>query len=163
MLRLFAGVLLAVGSSLIGLALKRHYRQRDEIYSSACEFLQMLKLEIETLKTPVGVVVDEFCSQQSLFSNVLKSSFENYIKKNKPVVLERTMLAQLNLAERKELEKFLNSVGKLPLRQQLSELDKWTFKFSACQKKTAEESKRLGSMYLKLCVLLGVALMIIVL
>jgi stage III sporulation protein AB len=160
-----AGGMFAVGSSLIGMAARRHYRQRLEIYSELCAFINLLKSEISFLKTPVGGVIDEFCQgKNGVFHAALKKYNED-LKKGAPQnqCAENLELSPLKTGEKKEISKFLCSLGKLPQKEQLNELECYGAKFSVLQKKSEEECKRLGGMYLKLCVLLGLALMIIVL
>lgn len=164
MIRIVSGALLCVGSSLIGMAVRRHFKGRNEIYLDICVFLNVLKNEIGCLKTPIGGVVKNFCEEKKgAFAAVLKQYYEDL---NKGMVnenyIEKIQLKELKAAEKKEIFKFLTSLGKLPLKEQMLEIESWSQKFSDAQKKTQEEAKRLGGMYFKLCVLLGFALMIIV-
>ncbi|MDD4839800.1 MAG: stage III sporulation protein AB [Clostridia bacterium] len=164
MISLLAGGLLAVGSSLIGIAVRRHYRQRHEIYFEICGFIVLLKNEISFLKTPLKAVINEFAEgRKGITVNALKKYSDDLdhgkIDNNYAETLE---LSPLNIKEKNELAKFLRSLGKLPMKEQLGELANFEAKFSELEKKTAEESKRLGGMYFKLCVLLGIALMVVV-
>lgn len=164
MIRLLAGGLLAIGSALIGIVVRRHYKQRHEIYADICAFTALLKSEISFLKTPLCSVIKEFVEgKKSIMTTALKKYGDDLnhgkVNENYADVLE---LPPLNIKEKNEIAKFLRSLGKLPMREQLGELQSFETKFLELEKKSAEESKRLGGMYFKLCVLLGIALMIVV-
>ena len=63
--------------------------------------------------------------------------------------------------EKKEFAKFLKSIGKKPLGETLSEIKRYSLVFEELKTKSENDAKKLGSMYFKLLVLVGLAVMLI--
>lgn len=164
MIRLLAGGLLAVGATLIGIVVRRYYKNRHEIYADLCAFITLLKSEISYLKTPLKTVIKEFAEGKKTHMATALCQYAEDLDRGKVEAnyAETLDLSPLNLKEKQGVAKLLRSLGKLPMREQLGELQNFEVKFVEKEKKTAEESKRLGGMYFKLCLLLGIALMIVV-
>lgn len=116
----------------------------------------MAKQNIEFLKTPIPSIVSEFGrDKKSKVARMLESYF---LDKEK----DKNSLKELKKVENKDLELFLGMLGKYSQKEQIAEISKYEAKFQSLEVKTAEEEKRLGNMYFKLCVLLGIALLVIV-
>lgn len=161
-LRLIAGGLLALCSSYIGLVIKRRYADREKFYSSLCQFLDSAVSELSFRKTPVPQIADNFCSGR-------KGEFEKFIKeyvalakegKSYEQMLEKLQPQHIKPDEKKEILTFLCTLGKTSLDDQLKNVNRAQAIFSQKRDELAKENKKLGGMYFKLCVLLGLAIII---
>lgn len=157
-LRLVAGGLLALISCYIGLLIKRKYTSRVTFYKSACAFCYLLEDELSMRKTPMPEIASKFLSGR-------KGAFEDVLTdwgRVKSVDLTNNDKCRLlKNEEAKDMSTFLNMLGKTDLKDQLAHVEHYKRTF---EKKTAEceeQSKKLGSMYFKLCVLLGLAIILI--
>jgi len=164
LLRLIAGGLLLFGMSLVGIAIKRVYKTRHEIFKGFKDFSVFLKNEIAFLKTPLENAVNAWCQGKKGHTAQILGKFLKDLKDDKvgEDYFSKIELTHLKQNDKRDIARFLYSLGKLPLAQQLNELDRHIAYFESSEKKSAEEEKRLGGMYFKLFVLLGIALMIIV-
>lgn len=156
MIKFLAGLFFAIGSAMLGLSLRKYFKQRHCIYRDLWEFSTMAKQNIEFLKTPIPSIVKEFGrDKKSKVARLLESYFLDNEK-------DKNTLKELKKVENKDLELFLGMLGKYSQKEQIAEISKYEAKFQSLEVKTAEEEKRLGNMYFKLCVLLGIALLVIV-
>ncbi len=162
-LRLIAGGLLALISCYFGLLIKRRYKSREDFYVRSVAFIKHLKSEISLKKTPIPDIVDNFINgQKGEFDRVLKESIAE-IKDGKDyqTVYDKVGISILKAEEKKEIISFLCALGKSTLDDQLSLINSYNITFEQRRDKCAKDSKQLGSMYFKLCVLLGLAIILI--
>lgn len=162
-LRFIAGGLLALISGYVGVLIKRRYRDRAALYKSACEYTQAMASELSLNKTPIPEIARKFTQGR-------KGEFERALEEcialagnsaGYDTAMDRVNIACLKTDEKKELFGFLCSTGKSALSDQLSQVERFKEIFEQKRNKCEEESKKLGSMYFKLCVLLGLAIMLI--
>lgn len=157
-LRIIGGGLIALVSSYIGLLIKRRYKSRETFYKSALEYAMFLESELKLTKSAIPTVADKFCaSHDGDFKGVLSKFAESYRGKGKA----ECSLQYLKKPERQEIDGFLGGEGKSTLQEQLSVIAYYKNKFGDKCKACEDESKRLGGMYFKLFVLLGVVIMLI--
>lgn len=161
-LRLIAGGLLALVACYIGVLIKRRYAQRHSFYRSACDFSKRLSAELSTLKTPVPEVVRAFLNTKGgVFESVLQKWLESasgFDDKFKEYVMKITLL---KADEKQELKAFFEPLGRSVLQEQLAHIGYFQGVFEKHAAACEAESKRLGGMYFKLCVLLGLALLLL--
>lgn len=157
--RLIAGGLLALICCYIGLLIKRRYAARVRFFKSATEFCQMMQDELSMRKTPMP----EICAK---FLDGRKGQFEDCIldwceKAKQHGAIDKDKFRLLKNDEIKELNTFLCNLGKTDLKDQLSHVGHYEKCFEIKTNECEEQSKKTGSMYFKLCVLLGLAVILI--
>lgn len=162
-LRLIAGGLFALICCYVGLLIKRRYRDRAVFYKSACEYVQSMSSELSLNKTPIPDIAGRFVAgRNGEFERVLTECIE--LKKQGKgfdYALENINVTKLKKDEKKEVISFLCGNGKSALGDQLSYVAYYKDIFEKKRGKCEEESKKLGGMFFKLCVLLGIAIMLI--
>jgi len=162
-LRLIAGGLLALICCYIGLLVKRRYRDRVAFYKSACEYVRTMSSELSLNKTAIPDIASKFVlDRKGEFESVLTQCM-TLLKdgKNLGYAIEHVNIPKLKSAEKKEVLSFICGNGKSALGDQLSYVAYHKDLFEQKLKKCEEENKKLGGMYFKLFVLLGIALMLI--
>ena len=157
--RLIAGGLLALICCYIGLLIKRRYAARVKFFKSATEFCRMFQDELSMRKTPMP----EICAK---FLDGRKGQFEDFLldwceKTKAQENIDKDKCRLLKNDEIKDLNTFLFSLGKTDLKDQLSHVAHYEKCFEKKTSECEEQSKKTGSMYFKLCVLLGLAVILI--
>lgn len=163
-LRLIAGGLLGLLCCYGGILVKRYYADREKFYRDAEQFAAVLSGEIGFKKTPLPAVISRFtegktggfCKVLTAFSAKLSAGVQQ-----SAAAREEAEHARLKKEEKKQLADFLSVLGTTALGDQLDGLRRAREEFGSKRAKCAEESKRLGGMYFKLAVLIGIALIVI--
>jgi stage III sporulation protein AB len=164
-IRLIAGGILAMICSYIGVMIKRSYKNRELFYKEASQFAGSLAAELSFKKTPMPDAVEEFVKEkQSPFTDLLRSRLTamRMGKLRSPIDEKMLHAVRLKKEECGELEDFFNELGKASLDEELAAVRRAESRFNAKHEECAGETKRLGGMYFKLLVLLGIALIFIV-
>lgn len=160
-LRLIAGGLLALIMCYIGVLVKRRYKSRVAFFKSACEFSSSLATELGMKKTPMPEIANKFLKgREGEFEKVVESWIA--IAKNATTFgFDDIKTSFLKTDEKKELAEFFSSLGKTNLDDQLSHVAYYKNLFEQKRKTSEDEDKKLGGMYFKLCVLFGLAILLI--
>lgn len=162
-IRLIAAGLLALCACYIGVIIKQHYVEREKYYRSLCEFITVLSTELSYKKTPLTQIIQGF--REGRKGEIVNTLDEFMSRRRKDesdnAIAEKMEIKHLKPAEKKEVLAFLGELGKSALDEQLAVVARAEKKFDMCRSKCAEESKKQGGMYFKLCVLLGLALIVI--
>lgn len=160
-LRLIAGGLLALIACYVGLLIKRRYKSRTMYYKSACEFAKCVATELSMKKTPMPDVAENFLKGRNGDFEKTVETWLDLAKKGQTFVYENTLVSLLKNDEKKQIADFFSALGKTALDDQLSHIGYYENVFESKRAKCEDESKKLGGMYFKLCVLLGIAIMLI--
>lgn len=157
--RLIAGGLLALICCYIGVLIKKKYTARVRFFKSATEFCSMLDDELSMRKTPIPEVITKFLDGRA-------GDFESYITHRCNLSRGRNVDADykcrlLKNDEAKDMDTFLSMLGKTDLKDQLSHVAHYEKVFEKKTEECSEQSKKNGSMYFKLCVLCGLAIILI--
>lgn len=157
-LRLIAGGLLALVACYVGVQIRRRYRARERFYADAAEYARFVKSELGCAKTPLPIMAARFSENRNgEFVRVLRLSIERLKGRgNEPIDIRF-----LKPNERAETLDFLLGEGKADLTEQLALADRYAQQFETKRAKCEQESKKQGAMYFKLCVLLGLAVILI--
>ena len=150
--RLVAGGLLALICCYGGLLIKRHYAEREKFYRDAEAFAARLKSEIS-----------EFCAGRKGEFARRVGAFGEKLRAGAPqnrAAVEEAEDTHLRKDEKKQFADFLSALGKTALREQVAEIARAEGEFASKRVACAEESRRLGGMYFKLAVLVGIALIV---
>lgn len=161
--RLIAGGLFALICSYIGLQIKGKYRARETFYTDASEFVSRLASELNYKKTVLPEIISSFTlGRKGALATLLGDYSAEMRSKGKfernPTEWE---IAHLKLEEKKELLSFLTALGQTGLSDQLALAERYGSLFEMKRQKAVDETKRLGGMYFKLLVLLGLAVLVI--
>ncbi len=159
-LRLIGGGLLALICSYVGLLVKRRYKSREIFYTRAVAFCKTLNSEITLSKCAIPDIVSHFANDKGEFDSTLKECIV-LSKSGKEVMLDDIKCNILKSDEKRELSVFFNGLGKSTLQDQLSSIEGYRRAFEDRRSICAKEAKSLGSMYFKLAVLMGLALILI--
>lgn len=161
-LRLIAGGLLALCCCYGGILIKRHYAERQKFYKNAAEFANYLGTEISFKKTPLPTVIAQFAKggKGGFYSTL--TEFMDCKRKSLPfdLIMKRINAPHMKNSEKKTVIEFLNGLGTNSLDDELAHVKRAESLFQASEKKCAEETKKLGGMYFKLAVLLGIAIIV---
>ncbi len=159
-LRLIAGGLLALICCYIGVLIKRRYLSRAAFFKDALLFSRQLKGELSFKKTPIPDIVDSFCEGKS---GEICAALNECVKRLKSGQKDMTgiKISVLKGEEQKEFLAYLAELGGSELSGQLALAGRLEAYALAKAEKCEDESKRLGGMYFRLCVLLGLAIILI--
>ncbi len=158
-LRLIAGGLLALIACYIGILIRRKYREREKFYASAAEYARYIKSELSCAKTPLPTIAERFsCGRKEEFTRVLAACMAAQRRGEKSVPID---IHILKANEREEALAFLMGQGRVDLSEQMALADRYAAEFELKRSRCEQESKKLGGMYFKLCVLLGLAIILI--
>lgn len=162
-LKLAAGGLMALASCYIGVLIRRRYRDRETFYKSASEYASALKTELSYKKTPIPIATAAFLQgRKGKFETALANCMQLHSEgKDSAYAFDKIEMTGIKTQERKEVLDFVFSLGKSALADQLALIGRAEEKFIQKQRQCADDSKRLGGMYFKLFVLLGLAIILI--
>ena len=154
--RIVGGGLIALVASYIGLIIKRRYKTREQFFSDVREYFALFENELTYEKTSVPEINKKFLNGKN-------GEFANWLQtKNKTI--EQTSKRQLTFLkenEREQIDSALSGLGKSGYQEQLAYVKKWQMLFKDKHDKCAMENKKYGGMYFKLCVLAGIAILIL--
>lgn len=162
-LRLIAGGLLALIACYVGILIKRHYKDRTDFFASACDYVKTLISELSYKKTPIPELAAKFAAGRSgEFERALTESIA-LLKKGESyaAISENLRVNALRPDEKKEVVSFFTEINKSSLDDQLACCEHFKNVFEGKKAKCEADAKRLGGMYFKLCVLLGLAIILI--
>lgn len=134
----------------IGYSINRHYKNRNDFFKSFLDFFCVYENEIQFNKNNLINIM-----QSHSFGKILDNFINNYITSNTKFpnfILEN---------ERKEIEKFLDSLGKKDIDGEVQNLKNYKLKFETIYKKSCDDLKKKGSISLKLSFVLGLLLAIL--
>lgn len=158
-LRLIAGGLLAMICCYFGLLIKRKYKVRVATYRAAADYARTLKSELTTKKTPIPDIAAEFCKGRSgEFESALQECVNR--QKNGSANLDGVSIKCLKPAENKELVGCLGGFGGSTLQEQIALAERLEKLAADRSEQCAKECDKLGNMYFKLSVLLGLAIIV---
>lgn len=147
--------------SYLGVAVKRVYRTRVEFYGDVLTFLSLAASEIGYLKTPILKLLERFTPKNRHTAEI----FEKIVSALSDNCRERILTIKSLYVKRVELNELSNyfmHAGKSELKEELNLIKALEEKVKSYHKQAIEDSKRLGDLYFKLLVLLGVTLLLIV-
>ena len=162
-IRLIAGGLIALVCCYVGVLIKRHYAEREKFFAEAEEFASALASELGFRKTPVPVFISRFREgRKGGFPDALgRFATGLALGKDRSEAAECALDgAGLGREEKKQMKDFFSALGSTTLSDQLSAAAHWRETFAGERAKRAADTKRLGGMYFKLAVLLGIAVLI---
>jgi len=161
-IRLIAGGLLALICCWAGVMVKRHYKERESFYLAAKEFAGHLGSDLGFKKTPLPASIESFLTGKKGGFHKLLNDYLISLRSGKAKLdFDAKGTVKLKEGEKKELNDFFLDLGKTSLADQLANIKRAEEEFEKKRSKCKEESVRLGGMYFKLLVLLGIALIVI--
>ncbi len=161
-LRLIAGGLLALICCYVGILIKRRYKEREKYYTRALAFASTLASEISLHKTPVPDIAKKFVrDEKGEFEKTVEESMRLLSSGDGEKIADSIGGNILKADEKTEIASFFCGLGKTTVEDQIAMIHGYEKMFDDKKTKCAKESKQLGTMYFKLCVLLGLALILI--
>lgn len=155
-LRIVAGGLVALVCAYIGLLIKRRYKSREKFYEQAKDYFAFFEKELTFKKTPLPEINRQFANQnQGEFATMILQGTNVDTKKDRS-------LAFLKMEEREQAYESMRGLGKSGYQEQLAYVKRWQAEFQDKASKCSQENKKYGGMYFKLCVLVGIALLILI-
>lgn len=161
-LRLVAGGLLALICCYVGILIKKRYKEREKYYARALAFANTLSSEISLQKTPIPTIAQKFVgSEMGEFERTIEESMRLLSMGEGDKIAESIGGNLLKTEEKTEMASFISGLGKTTVEDQVAMIRGYEKIFEDKRAKCAKECKNMGSMYFKLCVLLGLALILI--
>ena len=153
-LRIVAGGLIALVCAYVGVLVKRRYRAREKFYCEALEYFNFFERELTFKKTPMPDI-------NNAFSMAHSGEFAKLLKE--PAQLDKkSAYTYLKQAEKDSVKSALKGLGTSVYHEQLAYVKRWQAEMQESADRCGKENKKYGGMYFKLCVLLGIALLILV-
>lgn len=153
-LRIVAGGLIAIVCAYVGVIVKRRYLAREKFYCEALEYFTYFERELTFKKTPLPDINTAFArTHTGEFSKLLQSP-SPFDKKSSYTYLKQ--------AEKESVKDALEGLGTSVYQEQLPYVKRWQAEMKERADKSRQENKKYGGMYFKLCVLLGIALLILI-
>lgn len=152
-LRLIAGGLIALVAAYVGVLVKKRYKWREKFYQDARDYFAFFEKELTFKKTPLPEINKKYmatCGQE--FLKYISQTGDN-TKKYEPLFLKKE--------ERAMIDEAIAGLGKSAYKEQVEYVKHWQSEFEKMANKCLQENKKYGGMYFKLCVLLGIALLIL--
>lgn len=147
----------------IGIAIKQYYLRRQDFYRDLFSFCQNTKVYISYSQTKLSEIIEknslncrkDFLQFLQLFHNYLVGGI------TKEAFVEITNLFFLGKEEREEILSFFCELGNMAKEEELEKIDVNMRNFEEKSKKAQEDNKKFSSLYVKLFVVLGLAVIII--
>ncbi|MBR4800133.1 MAG: stage III sporulation protein AB [Clostridia bacterium] len=153
-LRLIGGGLIALVCAYAGVLVKKRYKLREKFYADLRDYFLFFERELTFKKTPLPEINRKYLAQSSgELSAYLDPERTGRGAKSEPLFLKKE--------ERAQVEEALNGLGKSAYLEQVAYVKRWQAEFKDKADKCQAENKKYGGMYFKLCVLLGIALLIL--
>lgn len=150
-LRIVGGGLIALVCAYVGVIVKRRYKTREKFFKDASDYFAFFEKELTFKKTPLPEINREFAKTRNGEFVLLVANGA-----------EKPKLPFLKPDERQGVESALAGLGKSVYEEQVAYVKRWQAEFKEKADKSANENKKYGGMYFKLCVLLGIALLILI-
>ena len=150
-LRIIGGGLIALVCAYVGVLVKRRYKTREKFFKDACDYFSFFEKELTFKKTPLPEINKAFAkTRDGDFALLVANS------------AEKPRLSFLKPDEKQSVDSALAGLGKSVYDEQVAFVKRWQAEFKEKADKCASENKKYGGMYFKLCVLLGIALLILI-
>ncbi len=147
----------------IGLKISQYYKKRKKFFNSLCSYCDNLKISISYSQEKLNNITQKFIKeQQDEFAKLLKD-FEFFIqnKISENEFRNCKELYFLNKDEKEDIMCFFCSLGNMAKDEEIEKIEISTLKFQNYYKKVSDDYKKFSSLYLKLFIVIGLAVVII--
>ena len=149
---------------VIGYQIHRAFRHRKQFFESLVRFCDHLTTEIGFSKRTIAQIIDAYLDNySSQFAEVLVN-YKALLDRNQD--LTRGALALwggLKSAEAQVVADFLLELGKHSAAEELEKIRKFRERFETLRQDATEKLKRDASIYFKICILLGIGVVVLLL
>ena len=152
-------ILLFILIVYVGYGILSYYKKRRQFYEDLINFVNYLNTEIAFLKTDLISLVENNCDKYHREMNCALQNYLKILKYGKGVVQNKISI--LKDDENLELDNFFNSLGKTNLQEQQVCIAHYKERFSQQKLATEQEIDKKGSVYFKLCIVLGLGVCIV--
>ncbi|MDR3185633.1 MAG: stage III sporulation protein AB [Christensenellaceae bacterium] len=158
MIKWIAGAALMVITFHIGFHIERYYKKRADLYNDFLDFLRYTAREISHFKTNILTIIDDYTKcKKSTFSELLGKVRDDMI--NASTINIDTLY--LKSDEIKEITKFFYSIEKSDFSSQELLLKRYDAEINEKACLFLKQKKDKGELAKKLCILLGIGIMIV--
>lgn len=163
MLKILLLLTIFVCCLLIGLGINNYYKKRKNFYCDLSNFCENCKVHISYANTKLGQIVEKMINEMGRDFGELLENFEKYTKNQieKEEFFYRNKLNFLNPSERKDVLDFFLKLGEFDKNEELEKIESSKINFDERKTKTSSDYKKFSSFYLKLFVIIGLAIVII--
>ena len=156
-LRIIAGGLIALVCAYVGVLVKRRYKEREKFFCDTHEYFAFFDKELTFSKTPLPDINAKFLKAGS---GAFREYLARIVAENNGADLKSYVF--LKKDEKEMLADAIGGLGRSAYVEQQSYVKRWEAEYKDKADKCSAENKKYGGMYFKLCVLLGVALLILI-
>ena len=148
----------------IGRWIYHAFRARKQYFESLVRFCDNLVTEIGFSKKTVAQIIQTYIDGYSLQFAQDLLSYAGLLRRHEDLTHENLVLwTGLKTAERHIVTNFFLELGKHSVTEELEKIKKARGRFEAFRAESAEKLKRDASIYLKICILLGIGVVILIL
>ena len=146
MATVLVGILVFFAAALVGLWLKKRLVKRADFYRAYYDYLTFALEKISYERTPIDDIVRDFHSESAEFTDMLRGDAAS---------------APLSDDKKLAVKGYLDSIGTTDAETQIASLRAKIAEVKKVLDEDAVKWRKDGTVYFKLCVLIGVALFII--
>ena len=162
-MKIFLVLIIFICCVSIGLAIKQYYLRRQDFYRDLFSFCQNTKVYISYSQAKLSEIIEKNllnCKKDFLYFLQL---FHNYLAGNitKKDFISNSNLVFLDNEEREEVLNFFCQLGNMAKEEELEKIEVNMQNFERKSRKSQEENKKFSSLYVKLFLVLGLAIIII--
>jgi folate-binding Fe-S cluster repair protein YgfZ len=148
---------------LIGIMIKNYYRKRRNFFFDLCALCDHLKVNITYSQNKIDEI---FCDFQKSCKNEFAEFLQSYQKFSKNEItkeqfLQSRILRILNEKEREDVTNFFFKLGNLGVDEEVEKIEIGKMVFQKIKEKCDEHERVLSPLYIKLFVVLALAVLII--
>ena len=141
-----------------------NFRNRKLYFASLVHFCDHLSTEIGFSKRTISQIIDTYIDGYSMqFAGNLRN-YRDMLDRHEDLTADSIVLwERLNKAEADVIRGFLMELGRHSVTEELDKIRKARNRFELYLNEAADKLKRDASIYLKICILLGVGVVIVLL
>ena len=143
-------IVLGCSFIILGLNVKKHYKQKSDFYDCLVKFLSVLNQEISFLKSDLESIIN---------SHHYSEDFDYFLQEY--LLNRKVNLSFLSDEENYQLLQFLDSLGKGDVEREINNLSYYSIQFSDKLVKVKQDESTNGNMYFKLVSLVGIVVCIV--
>ena len=147
----------------IGYLLSKQYKLRRDLYVNLKDFVDKISAEIKFKNLSVkDVCLANEKSYNGEFGKVIKSYLKCLDEKKDFSVDQVGVVKNYTDEERNLITNFFNSLGKFDLKTQIKDMDNFKCRFEEYCEEAKAEYKKYSSLFIKLGLIIGLAISIII-
>jgi len=142
----------------IGYFIHRKYRQRKQYFDSLVRFCDNLTTEIGFSKSTIAQIIKNYADNYSLQFVQDLLNYKNLLDAREDLTREKLDIC---VKEKRVIEDFFLELGRHSVGEELAKIQKSRERFEIFRTDATEKLKRDASIYFKICILLGIGVVIL--